>query len=155
MQLRHSVNSPSERRESVEEVEAESDDVDGHEDQEPERVLERLQERDELRGAGLLQEEKYQTDIVRNSAEGRGLWKSSSSARPQSQYIKHSARQNRSSPSQARVASYSYLVCRPRQPLYGVYSWISFASMNKWQGSQEPHSATNGKTSIVKQEFQI
>ena len=55
MQLRHSVNWPSERRESVEEVEAERDDVDGYEDQEPERVLERLQERDELGSARLLQ----------------------------------------------------------------------------------------------------
>ena len=55
MQLRHSVNWPSERRESVEEVEAERDDVDGHEDEEPERVLEGLQERHELGGARLLQ----------------------------------------------------------------------------------------------------
>ena len=58
MQLRHSVNSPSERRESVEEVEAERDDVDGYEDQEPERVLEGLQERHELGGARLLRGER-------------------------------------------------------------------------------------------------
>ena len=62
--------------------------MDGHEDQEPERVLERLQERDELRGTGLLRkEEKYQTDIV--TLEVVVVPRS----RPQSQYIKHSARQ--------------------------------------------------------------
>ena len=64
--------------------------MDGHEDQEPERVLERLQERDELRGAGLLRkEEKYQTDIV--TLEVVVILRSRS--RPQFQYIKHSARQ--------------------------------------------------------------
>ena len=63
--------------------------MDGHEDQEPERVLERLQERDELRGAGLLQKDKFQIDIVSDSAEAFGS-RPSSSARPL--YIQHSGR---------------------------------------------------------------
>ena len=54
-----SLASPAEGGEPVEEVEAERDDVDGDEDEEPERVLERLQERHQLRRPGLL---KYQSE---------------------------------------------------------------------------------------------